>query len=88
MRDAGFKVVLTGEGSDELLAGYAHFRQDMLLYDSAGQDPSELERLVKSARAGEQGLTRHLNFGRESGRLGDDAPATWLRAKHVHAFLF
>jgi asparagine synthase (glutamine-hydrolysing) len=46
VRDAGFKVVLTGEGSDEMLAGYAHFREDMLLYDSAGQDPAEIEGLV------------------------------------------
>jgi asparagine synthase (glutamine-hydrolysing) len=29
IRDAGFKVVLTGEGSDELLAGYAHLRRDL-----------------------------------------------------------
>ncbi|HEU0034685.1 MAG TPA: asparagine synthase (glutamine-hydrolyzing) [Kofleriaceae bacterium] len=28
MRDAGFKVALTGEGADELLAGYPHLRQD------------------------------------------------------------
>ncbi len=28
MRDAGFKVALTGEGADELLAGYAHLRRD------------------------------------------------------------
>lgn len=28
MRDAGFKVVLTGEGADELLAGYPHLRTD------------------------------------------------------------
>jgi len=31
VRDAGFKVVLTGEGSDEILAGYPHFRRDLLL---------------------------------------------------------
>ena len=30
---AGIKVVLTGEGSDEIFAGYAHFRQDKILYD-------------------------------------------------------
>jgi len=28
MRDAGFKVALTGEGADEVLAGYPHLRQD------------------------------------------------------------
>jgi asparagine synthase (glutamine-hydrolysing) len=28
MRDAGFKVALTGEGADELLAGYPHLRRD------------------------------------------------------------
>ncbi|WP_025688004.1 asparagine synthase (glutamine-hydrolyzing) [Paenibacillus zanthoxyli] len=32
VRDSGYKVVLTGEGSDEILAGYSHFRQDLLLY--------------------------------------------------------
>ena len=38
VRDAGFKVVLTGEGSDEILGGYTHFRRDM---PSArvGEDP-------------------------------------------------
>ncbi len=46
VRDHGFKVVLTGEGSDEILGGYAHFRRDMLLYNSAGQDPGEVQRLL------------------------------------------
>ena len=36
VRDAGYKVVLTGEGSDEILAGYPPFRRDMLLYRHAG----------------------------------------------------
>jgi asparagine synthase (glutamine-hydrolysing) len=30
VRDAGYKVVLTGEGSDEVLGGYLHFRRDMI----------------------------------------------------------
>lgn len=30
VRDAGYKVVLTGEGADEVLAGYPHFRVDRL----------------------------------------------------------
>jgi asparagine synthase (glutamine-hydrolysing) len=46
VRDDGFKVVLTGEGSDEVLGGYAHFREDMLRYDNAGQDPADIERLI------------------------------------------
>ncbi len=29
IRDAGFKVVLTGEGADEALAGYPHFLHDL-----------------------------------------------------------
>jgi asparagine synthase (glutamine-hydrolysing) len=47
VRDAGYKVVITGEGSDEILGGYAHFRRDMLLYNREGQDPEEIENLLK-----------------------------------------
>jgi asparagine synthase (glutamine-hydrolysing) len=46
VRDAGYKVVLTGEGSDEILAGYAHFRRDMLLYNREGQDPAIIASLL------------------------------------------
>jgi asparagine synthase (glutamine-hydrolysing) len=46
VRDSGFKVVLTGEGSDEQLGGYAHFRRDVLLYNSEGQDPQTTQRLL------------------------------------------
>ena len=35
VRDAGFKVVLTGEGADEVLAGYAHLRADLRGDDGA-----------------------------------------------------
>lgn len=38
VHNAGFKVVLTGEGSDETMAGYPAFREDMLL--SAAHDES------------------------------------------------
>jgi asparagine synthase (glutamine-hydrolysing) len=47
VRDAGFKVVLTGEGADEILGGYAHFRRDMLLYNQEGQDPAEVGALLQ-----------------------------------------
>jgi len=47
VRDAGYKVVITGEGSDEILGGYAHFRRDMVLYNREGQDPAEVARLLE-----------------------------------------
>jgi asparagine synthase (glutamine-hydrolysing) len=46
VRESGYKVVLTGEGSDEILAGYPHFRRDMLLHHTTGQDPAETSRLL------------------------------------------
>ncbi len=46
VRDAGYKVVLTGEGSDEVLGGYAFFRRDMLLHNREGQDQVEVQRLL------------------------------------------
>jgi asparagine synthase (glutamine-hydrolysing) len=46
VRDQGYKVVMTGEGSDEILGGYAFFRRDMLLYNREGQDPAEVKRLL------------------------------------------
>jgi asparagine synthase (glutamine-hydrolysing) len=46
VRDAGYKVVITGEGSDEILGGYPHFRRDMLLYNREGQDPDAIKELL------------------------------------------
>jgi asparagine synthase (glutamine-hydrolysing) len=47
VRDTGYKVVLTGEGSDEILGGYPHFRRDMLLYNAQGQDPDAVLALLQ-----------------------------------------
>jgi asparagine synthase (glutamine-hydrolysing) len=51
VRDAGYKVVITGEGSDEILGGYAHFRRDMLLYNAEGQDPDAVAALLLELEA-------------------------------------
>ncbi|HXI20255.1 MAG TPA: asparagine synthase (glutamine-hydrolyzing), partial [Gemmatimonadales bacterium] len=51
VRDAGYKVVLTGEGSDEILGGYAHFRRDMLLYNTEGQDPAAIPAMLAELEA-------------------------------------
>lgn len=49
IRREGFKVVLTGEGADEVFAGYAHLRHDL-----ASGDPDALAKLARtnSASAG------------------------------------
>lgn len=47
VREAGYKVVLTGEGSDEVLGGYAHFRRDMVLYNRQDQSPEEIAALLE-----------------------------------------
>jgi len=51
VRDAGIKVVLTGEGSDEIFAGYPHFRRDLLLYGENGCDPADKARLLTELEA-------------------------------------
>jgi len=59
VRDAGYKVVYTGEGSDEIFGGYVHFRSDMLQYNTEGQDPAEIQRLqqeLESANAVSRGV--------------------------------
>jgi asparagine synthase (glutamine-hydrolysing) len=49
VRDFGFKVVITGEGSDEILAGYPFFRRDMLQHD-AGSDAETTEKRLTALR--------------------------------------
>jgi asparagine synthase (glutamine-hydrolysing) len=51
VRDAGCKVVLTGEGSDEVLAGYPPFRRDLLLQGAQGQDANAVRQLLEQLQA-------------------------------------
>ena len=41
VNNAGYKVVVTGEGSDELFAGYPAFRRDMFLHGMDTLSPAE-----------------------------------------------
>lgn len=41
VRDVGYKVVMTGEGADELFAGYPSFRKDLFMYGLDHLPPEE-----------------------------------------------
>jgi len=56
VRDAGIKVVFTGEGADEMLGGDPPFRRDVLLYNSEQQDPETIERLLAEMRESNQAV--------------------------------
>jgi asparagine synthase (glutamine-hydrolysing) len=52
VNEVGYKVVLTGEGSDELFAGYPAFRRDMYLYGLdalSAAEKSEWESLLAAS---------------------------------------
>jgi asparagine synthase (glutamine-hydrolysing) len=68
MRDAGFKVALTGEGADELLAGYPHLRCDAGVPTEQG--PSRGVMLPAGASLPTDGVAARLGY-----------VPTWLAAK-------
>lgn len=86
VRAAGYKVVLTGEGSDEILAGYPHFRRDMLLHHTAGQDPADVQRLLAELAAGNQ-VSRGLMLPEGDADIGPACAQvlgfvpTWIEAQ-------
>jgi asparagine synthase (glutamine-hydrolysing) len=72
VRDFGFKVVLTGEGSDEILGGYPHFRQDMVMH-SSGSDAATIEKNVGEI------IERNKEVGRFMLPSGDGLPTENVR---------
>ncbi len=47
VRDAGMKVVFTGEGSDELMGGYAPFRRDGLVHHPDNRTEAETNAILE-----------------------------------------
>lgn len=77
---AGFKVALSGEGSDEIFMGYSHLKQDYLTANA-------LKNLEKQYLTGFQlpdGNTLDLSFIEQ--RLG--FVPTWIQAKSSMAYKF
>ncbi len=64
VRDVGYKVVVTGEGSDELFAGYPAFRRDMFLHG--------LDHLSPAERAGWEQLLAESNKLFKGAMLAED----------------
>ena len=64
IRDAGIKTCLTGDGSDELFAGYAYFKLDQLraMELSAGKATQELKQLYQAFYQKEQNNKVQLWF--------------------------
>ncbi len=84
VREAGIKVVLTGEGSDEIFAGYPHFRRDLFLHQAAANPAAAADALgaLERGNAVSRGILmpegQSTTLGAVVGALGF-AP-TWLEA--------
>ena len=81
VRDAGYKVVYTGEGSDEIFGGYVHFRSDMLQHNTQGQDAAEVQRLLQRTRNREQRLARDAHARRQNRIAGERRAVARLCAR-------
>ncbi|MFT6033258.1 MAG: asparagine synthase (glutamine-hydrolyzing) [Arenicella sp.] len=61
VRDAGIKVVFTGEGADEMLAGYAFERRDLMLYGGSYKTEHERQAAIAALIEGNP-LSKSIMF--------------------------
>jgi len=54
----GIRAVLTGEGADEVFAGYPHYRRDMVRYNAERQDPIAIHKMKQRM---DESADRHLS---------------------------
>ncbi len=80
IRGAGFKVALSGEGSDEIFAGYPHMRQDLLRFDTANDAAAEAQQALFATNMASTGVQIAHGAG-----LSTDAVTAALG--HTPAFL-
>ena len=81
VRDAGIKVVFTGEGADEMLGGYPFFRVDAVNHDPALDEAERLELIDRMFEANE--AARAIMMPQEvseSGLLGVESRLGWVPA--------
>jgi asparagine synthase (glutamine-hydrolysing) len=82
VRDAGYKVVLPGEGADEVFAGYAHLRHDLWAGAGDAEGEARLARLAEGNRASAGIMLPSgpaLALGEVGAKLG--FVPSWLEAK-------
>lgn len=74
VQDAGNKVVLTGEGADEVFGGYPHFKRDMALFNTQGQNPADVQAILQKMKGNQAGYTQQ----------GMPADVEWLTQQLGH----
>ncbi len=83
---AGFKVVLTGEGADEVFGGYAPFKRDMILYNSKNS-AAEISSLIQELQK-TNAVSSGTLFAPEAGPVSLSlVQALGFMPSHLEAFL-